>query len=129
MRIPFRRTVSWYLVFAMFAIGMAPAAQASLSPSEIVELSNVDRAQDLARIQKVIEMRVIRDRLEKLGFNEEETRTRLGKMSDAQIHQFANRLDELKVGGDGLEIVIAVLIIAILIVILLQLTGRRVIVK
>jgi len=134
MRMPFKRSVSWFLVFALFAIGLAPGVEASFSPSEMMELSKtelskIDRARDMALIQKVLETKVIRDRLQKLGFTEDEMEARLAKMSDARIHQFANKLDELRVGGDGLEFVIAVLIIAILIVILLQMTGHRVIVK
>jgi hypothetical protein len=50
-------------------------------------------------------------------------------MTDAQIHQLATNLDEVRVGGDGLGVVIALLVIAILVVVLLQLTGHKVIVK
>jgi hypothetical protein len=129
MRMPFRRGISWYLIFAMFLLGMAPAVQASFSPSEALDISKIDRDGDIAKIQKVLEKKLIRDRLEKLGFSAEEVRARIAGMTDAQVHQLANRLDQLNVGGDGLEFVVAVLIIAILVVILLHLTGHRVIVK
>lgn len=127
MRIPFMKHVAWYLVVAMFIIGIAPRVDAGIAPSELIALSNVDREAAIERIQKVIETKMIRERLEKLGFTQEEIRARLTQLSDQQIHQLALKLDDIKVGGD-LGVVIALLVIAILVVILLQLTGRRVIV-
>lgn len=129
MRIPFMRQVAWYLVFAMFIIGIAPKVDAGIAPSEIIALQQVDRQADLAKIQKVIESKMIRDRLEQYGLTKDEINTRLSQLSDQQIHNFALNLDDLKVGGDGLGIVIALLVIAILVVILLYLTGHRVQVK
>ena len=38
-------------------------------------------------------------------------------------------LDEIKTGGDGLGVIIALLVIAILVVVLIQLSGHKVIVK
>jgi hypothetical protein len=129
VRIPFMREVAWYLVFAMFIIGIAPKVEAGFAPSEAIALSKVDRAADLERIQKTLETKMIKDRLERLGFTQDEINNRLAQLSDQQIHQLALQLDDLKVGkGDALGIIIALLVIAILVVILLQLTGHRVVV-
>ncbi len=123
------KQVAWYLVFAMFIIGIAPKVDAGLAPSQVIALQQFDRQADLAKIQKVIESKMIRDRLEQYGLTQDEINTRLSQLSDQQIHNFALNLDDLKVGGDGLGIVIALLVIAILVVILLYLTGHRVQVK
>lgn len=128
MRIPFARQVTWYLVVAMFLIGIAPRVEGALSPSEALALSPVDRAADLAKIQKVLEAKMVGQRLKDLGFSPDEVQARLGRLSDQQLHELALKLDELKVGGDGLGILIALLVIAILVVILLQLTKHRIIV-
>ena len=127
MTIPFMKQISWYLVVAMFIIGIAPRVDAGLAPSEIIALSQTDRAADLAKIQKVLELKAVGERLTQLGLAQEEIKNRLDQLSDQQIHQAALQLDDLKVGqGDALGIIIALLVIAILIVILLNLTGRRV---
>ena len=127
MTIPFMKQISWYLVVAMFIIGIAPRVDAGLSPSEIIVLSQTDRAADLAKIQKVLELKAVGERLTQLGLAQEEIKNRLDQLSDQQIHQAALQLDDLKVGqGDALGIIIALLVIAILLVILLKLTGRRV---
>jgi len=128
MRIPLMKHLSWYLIIAMFIIGIAPKADAGLAPSEIIAMSQVDRAADLGKIQKVLEMKMVRERLEKLGFAQDEIQSKLSSLSDRQMHKLALQIDEIKVGGDGFGIVIALLVIAILVVLLIQLTGHRVVV-
>ena len=129
MSIALLRTVTWYLVVAMFIIGITPKVEAGFSPSQVILDAQTDRDYDIAKIQTVIETKMIKDRLEKLGFSNEEVRSRLDRFSDQQVHQLALQLDDIKVGGDGLGVIIALLIIAILVVVLIQLTGHRVIIK
>ena len=128
MKIPFFRHVAWYLVVAMFIIGIAPKADAGLSPSELIA-AQFDRAQDSGTIRQVLENKMVSERLSQLGFTQEEVNSRLSQLSDQQLHKLAVNLDEIKTGGDGLGIIIALLVIAILVVILLQITGHKVIVK
>ncbi len=129
VRIPFFKQVSWYLVFALFLISIVPKAEAGISPSEMVS-TVIDRAHDMERVQKAIESKMIRERLGKLGFTEDEIASRLGRLTDQQVHQLALNLDSLKVAGDdGLGVIVLLLVIAILVVILLQVTGHKVIVK
>lgn len=127
MKIRFMKQISWYLVFAMFIIGIAPRVEAGFAPSDVIALSQVDRAADIDKIQKVLETKMVRERLEKLGYAQEEINSRLAQLSDQQIHNLALQIDEVKVGGD-LGIVIALLVIVILVVLLIQLTGHRVVV-
>ena len=129
MKNPLFRCVSWYLIFAMFIIGITPRVYAGFSPSEVVGVSATDRASDLQKIQKVLEIKMISERLRELGFTQEEIEKRLNELSDPQIHQLALQLDELQVAGDGLGILIALLVIAILVVILIYLLGHRIVIK
>lgn len=129
MRIPFMKHVAWYLVIAMFIIGIAPRVDAGLSPSEVVAIAEINRTADIEKIQKFLEMKAVGERLTQLGLTQDEIQKRLNQLSDQQIHQIALQLDELKIGkDDALGVIIALLIIAILIVLLLQLTGHKVIV-
>jgi predicted flavoprotein YhiN len=123
------RFIAWYLALAMFLIGIAPKVDAGLVKSEIVPSSYVDRATDLEKIKNVLETKAISKRLEQLGLSQDEIQKRLMQLNDNQIHQLALQIDDLRVGkDDGLGLIIALLIIAILVVILLQLTGHRIIV-
>jgi hypothetical protein len=151
----FMRHVSWCLVVLMVVIGITPKVEAGFFPSEpissetirsrtvpsgmlpsgvvpsemITSSKNEDRAADLQKIQKALELKMVRERLEKLGFSQEEIQSRLSQIDNQQIHQLALKLDDLRTGGDGLEVVIGILIIGILVVILLHLTGHKVIVS
>lgn len=126
MRHPFMRLVSWYLVFAMFIIGIAPKVEAGFVPSEFIALKEVDRKADMEKVQRFLEMKIVKDRLERLGFTHEEIDSRLSQLSDQQLHQMAQQIDELKVGADGIGVVIGLLVIVILVILILQLTGHRV---
>lgn len=128
MRMPLMRVVATYLIIAMFIIGIAPKVDAGLAPSELIAMSQIDRASDLEKIQKVIEMKMVSERLGKFGLTRDEIQKRLSNLGDQQIHKLALQIDDLRVGGDAIGVIIALLIIAILVVVLLQLTGHRVVV-
>lgn len=129
MRIPFAKQVTWYLVFAMFILGITPRLDASMSPSDFVAASKIDRAADLQQIQRVLEMKMVRDRLEKFGFTSEEIQSRFNALSDHQVHQLAQQIDDLRVGSDeAVAVIIILLVIAILVIILLKVSGRKVVV-
>lgn len=121
--------VIWYMVSVMFVIGITPRVYADFSPSEVVGISQIDRNSDLQKIQQVLESKLIRERLIQLGFTEEGIQGRLTQLSNEQIHQVALKIDEMKVGGDGAEVVIIILLVAILVVAIIYFTGHRVIVK
>jgi hypothetical protein len=123
------KSIAAYLAFAMFIIGIAPRVDASFAPSTALQLAKTDRSADLATLEKTLEQKMVKERLASLGFAPDEVRARLDQLSDQQLHEVAQHLDSLKVGGDGIGIIIGVLIIAILVVLLMQLTGHRVIVR
>jgi hypothetical protein len=129
MRIPLTRYVSWYLIFAMFLIGIAPKVDAGLAPSELIAMSQTDRNTDLEKIQKVLEMKMVGERLKQLGFTQDEMQTRLNRLDDRQLHKFALQLDDLKVGGDGgAGIAIVVLLFLVFFLMLMMFTtygGHR----
>jgi hypothetical protein len=130
MKIPFRKWITWYLVVAMFVIGITPRVFAGFSPSEVIGLSPADRSSDLQKIQKFLEMKMVGERLKDFGFTPDEIRSRLNQLSDPQVHQLAMQIDNLKVGGnDALGILVALLVIAILVVILVWLLGHRIVIK
>jgi len=125
MRVPLMRYVSWCLVFAMFLIGIAPRVDAGLAPSELIAMSQTDRNADLEKIRQVLEMKKVGERLNHLGFTQDEIQARLNSISDQQLHMFALQLDDLKVGGDGgAGIAIVILLIFVLFVMIGALTRH-----
>ena len=130
MRIPLQKWITWYLVLAMFVLGITPKVYAGFSPSEAIRLSPDERSSDVQKIQKFLEIKMVGERLKELGLSPDEIQARLNQFSDPQIHQLALQLDDLKVAGEGvLGIIILLLVIAILVVLLIQLTGHKIIIK
>jgi len=127
-----RKLAKWitgYMVTVMCVIGITPRVYAGLSPSELISLSQSDRHSDLQKIQKVLESKMIRERLKQLGFSEEGIQNRLHQLTDDQIHQIASKVDELNIGGDGAAAVIIVLLILILIGLIIYVTGHRIVIQ
>jgi Family of unknown function (DUF6627) len=89
----------------------------------------MNRIADLEKIQKVIEVKMIRERLNALGLSQEEIQARLTQMSNDQVHQLAVKLDELKVGGDDGVTVLIVLVIIAIAILVVYLMGYRLILK
>ena len=129
MRTPLKKWIVWYLVAALFVIGITPRVYAGFAPSEGFALTSGERASNLDKVQKFLEMKMVRERLKDLGFTPEEIQGKLNDLNDQQLHQLAMKMDDLKVGGDGLGIVIAILVIIILVIIIVQLSGHRIVVK
>jgi hypothetical protein len=123
------RWVTWYMATVMVLMGITPRADAAFSPSEGLALLQSEPHSDLQKIQKVLESKMIRERLKALGFSQDEIQTRVSELNEKQIHQLTLKLDEMNVGGDGAEIVIIALLIGTLVVLIIYLSGHRVIIK
>lgn len=121
--------VTWYMLAVMLLIGITPRVEAAFSPSEVLPLLQSDQQSDIQKIQKVLEVKMVVERLKAFGFTQDEIQARLNQLNDQQIHQMAQKLDGLNVGGDGAGVVIAILLIAILVVLIIYLSGHRVFIK
>ena len=95
MKRPFMKHITWYLVVAMFVIGITPRVYAEFSPSEVVGVPQIDRGSDLGKIQNAIETKMIGERLKQIGLTSDEILKKLSQLRDEQIHQLALQLDRL----------------------------------
>jgi len=129
MRRKVTKWVTWYMVTVMFLLGITPRVDAGFSPSGVIGQPQMNRTADWDKIQKVIEIKMIRERLNALGFSQEEIQMRLNHLSDEQVHQLALNLDELKVGGDDAVTVIIVLVIVAIALLVVYLMGYRLVLK
>jgi hypothetical protein len=124
--------LAWALIVTFFTLAAYPPdVQAMLAPTEAEGAGGVpglDRMEDLQRIQRFLEAKVVQQRLSDFGLTSEEIASRLSQLSDAQLHHVATEIDSLIPGGDGLGILIALLVIAILVVILIYLLGHKIVI-
>ncbi len=127
MRIkPFMKLLSVYLMFAIFILTMPVQGWAMFIPAGEMTPS---RQADLDTIQKTLESSLIRQRLMDFGLTSEEAMARVNNLSNEQIHQFAAKLDALQAGGDGVDALIFLLLVAIVVIVVLEATGHHVILR
>jgi hypothetical protein len=125
-----------YLVVALLAIStFAGPAEAMFVPAaphqNMTEAAAVSegRDADMAKIQLAFESKILQQKLMDYGISPEETMARLNKLSDEQIHQLATHTDSLQAGGDGVDLLIGLLVVAILVVVLVYLLNHRIEIK
>jgi hypothetical protein len=123
------KCVSWFLVVGMFALGIVPRVDAGLSPSEIIVFSQADRTSHLQNIQKILETKMVGKRLQQLGLSQDDIQMRLSRLDDQQIHQIALKLDKIRVGGNGFEVLVVLLLIGILVGVWFYASGKRIIIQ
>jgi len=108
------------MVTVMLLLGINPRVDAGFSPSEGLAILQQDRQPDIQKIQRVLEAKMVSERLKALGFAPGEIQARLSQLNDQQIHQMAQELDELNVGGlEGIwEVLVGMLVLTIVVLII-----------
>ncbi len=116
------QTIIWALVMTTLTVTAIPSPSlAMLAPADPeTAATGSERAADLQTFQRVLENKVVQQRLADLGFTPEEVNAKLGNLSDAQLHQVATQIDALLPGGqDWLILLIVIAILVIIAVVLL----------
>ena len=115
--------LSVWIVLAGVLTGLAPLdASAALMPSDVATATVIpadQRAADLDQIQSQLESKLVSQRLSDLGLTSEEVQLRLQSLTSEQIHQVAQNLDGVQMGGD----LILILAIVGAVVLILALIG------
>jgi hypothetical protein len=130
------RTITVYLIVAMFVIASIPAQSAAMFiSSDSIGVSSVDAVvidsvSDMAKVNTFLESKIVRQRLSDFGLTAEEISSRLNRLSSDQLHRIATHIDQVDAGGaEVIGTIIALLVIAILVIVALKLMGRQVIIK
>ncbi len=120
----FFKMLSIYLALAMLLMTVPAQGWAMFIPS-----GSSPRQADINNIRKTLELKIMKQRLNDLGLSQDEATARINKLSDEQIHRFASRLDSLQAGADTVDALIIVLLVAVLVVGILELSGHSVIIR
>ena len=121
---PFFKMLSMYLVFAIILLTIPAQGWAMFIPTAE---SVSTRQADMTTIQKTLESTVVKQRLMDYGLSSEEAMVQISRLSDEQTHQLAANMDSVQAGADGLGAVAFVLVVAIIVVLILELTGHHVV--
>lgn len=121
-----RKLLCFYLSLTLIVIGFVQSAGAAFVPSEVtLNIKN----ENLNKIQSFLERKIVSQRLKDFGFTEKEIIDRLNALDEKSIHSLALKIDEIKVAGDAGAAVVLALVIIALVVLIINLTGHKVVVK
>ena len=123
---PVARILSPYLVFSVLLLSLPAQSWAMFIPSDQAAPT---RQADIIAIQKALESSIVKQRLMDYGLTSEEAMARISMLSDNEVHQFSGNLDSLEAGADAIDTLIFLVVVAILVVVILEATGHKVIVK
>jgi hypothetical protein len=123
---PFSKLLSLYLVIAMFLLTLPAQGWTMFIPAD---QASPARQADLGALQKTLESSVVKQRLMDFGLSPEEALSRINRLTDEQAHTLAANLDALQAGADGVGALVFILVVAIVVVVVLEATGHRVILR
>jgi hypothetical protein len=117
-----------WLVYLIVAWGVSLAALPRLAEAAPLPPGR-DAASpvDLETARAVLEHRLVRERLRELGVSPADAEAALTRLSPAERREMAMRIDELDAGGNGVAILAVAIIIGMVVILVLELLGRRVI--
>ncbi|MGH7730454.1 MAG: PA2779 family protein [Candidatus Eiseniibacteriota bacterium] len=117
--------VSWWS-----CIQVAPAL-AGLVPSRTSGTTAIAsvRDADLLALRRVLEHKVVAQKLEDYGLSPRDAELRLASLSDDELHQLTSATRGLPTGGDGVGALIGVLIVVLLVIVILKLLNKEIIVR
>jgi hypothetical protein len=96
-----------------------PAFAALIGTDTYLEKEQIDNAREKVNVflskQKVTQMMI------QQGVNPDEVRNRMANLSDQEIMKISKQIDNLPAGGDGVSLVISVLIIVLLVLVIMKL--------
>jgi phosphatidate phosphatase APP1 len=107
---------------------ISKSAEGAIVNSQILSSgkgSTESREVSLTKIRKMLENKLVAEKLRSHGLSTEEVNQKLDKMGDAQIHQLAALSDRVTAGGNGaVAIAIVAIVIVVVFVIVLILWKR-----
>lgn len=107
----------------------SPAVAGLIASTPSGETASLVRADEINQIQKALESQIVGEKLKAYGMSSAEVSDKLKGMSDGQIHLLAQASDRVLAGGDGLGLVVGVLIVVILVIVILKLYDKQIVVK
>lgn len=108
------------IVCAAFVLMISGRLEASLAPATLPGQQAV-RSQDLQKVQTFLEQKEVVQHLAKMNLSKTDIESRLGNLSDADLHNVAMRIDQQRAGGDS---AVGILVIVVLVLLVIYLVKR-----
>ena len=122
--------LSVFFAFLIVAIIPSNAPAYAVGIDGARKLDEARRTADISKVQRVLESKVVGQKLEGMGLTPTEVEERLSMLSNSELHQFATQVENVYSGeaGVGLVVIIAALLVLIVFA-FLSLTDRRLVLE
>jgi len=114
-----KKLVVALMVCNILFLGLTPAAEARLIGTQEA-LQKTQREEQLTRINSVLLRNEVQEQMVAYGVEPKDVKDRLAVLTDEELRQLANRLQDMPAGGDS---VLAVVGIIFVVLIILELVG------
>ena|SRR5204863_7233176 len=116
-----RKIVCGMLAVLVFSL-MPMETEAMVAPADesIISAGGSSRTEDLQMVRKVLEQKIIQQRLQDIGLSQDSINARLDRMSDGQLHAMATQLNSVIPAGssDTVWTIVGILLIVLLVILL-----------
>jgi len=129
------RKTAWFLALSIVMAGWMGVLGSFRGMAEASMIaSHVDagdlRAAEIAKVQTVLEQKVVMQKLLDYGVSSEEAMAKIRSMSDSDLHRLATLSDRVAAGADsGVGFLIGLAVLVILVLVILMLMNKRVVVR
>ena len=128
------RRTAWFFVLAVVMagwMGMLGSFRGVAEASVIASHGGAGdlRAAEIAKVQTVLEQKVVMQKLLDYGVSSEEAMAKVRSMSESDLHRLATLTDRVAAGADGVGFVIGLAVLVILILVILMLMNRHVVIR
>ena len=129
------RRASWFFVLAVVMAGWMGVLGSFRGVAEAGVIGSYGtssdlRAAEIAKVQTVLEQKVVLQKLLDYGVSSEEAMAKIRSMSDSDLHRLATLADRVAAGADGgVGWLIGLAVLVILILVILMLMNKRVVVR
>ena len=114
-----KKLVVTLMVCNILILGLTPAVEARLIGTQEA-LQMTQREEQLARISRIFFRSEVQEQMLAYGVEPKDVKDRLAVLTDEELRQLANRLQDMPAGGDS---VLAVVGLIFVVLIILELVG------
>lgn len=129
------RRTAWFFVLAIVMAGWMGVLGSFRGVAEASVIASHGgagdlRAAEIAKVQTVLEQKVVMQKLLDYGVSPEEAMAKIRSMSDSDLHRLATLADRVAAGADGgVGWLIGLAVLVILILVILMLMNKRVVIQ
>ena len=129
------RRTAWFFVLAIVMAGWMGVLGSFRGVAEASVIASHGgagdlRAAEIAKVQTVLEQKVVLQKLLDYGVSSEEAMAKIRSMSDSDLHRLASLTDRVAAGAEGgVGWLIGLAVLVILVLLILMLMNKRVVVQ